>query len=206
MSVRRYFPMLVATAVLAWLALAPLLADESRQPVPKEAAPARSVDDKPASDKPATAGASKSAPADERKYTTETLRGKVVWLSDALERQFGVRTEADAAHSAVVLETAEGRLVPIVPDTRGWAFTVDERLRDVELELRVRRYERSSYVQVIRVLRREQGDLFEIDYWCDICAIPMFILKPCECCQGQTRLREQKLDADAVLPTPAAAR
>jgi len=72
--------------------------------------------------------------------------------------------------------------------------------------LRVRRYERSPYVQVIRVLKRQQGELYEIDYWCDVCAIPMFILKPCECCQGETRLREQKLDDAPALPAPAAAR
>jgi hypothetical protein len=193
MLFRRSIPLLVAAGVLAWLALAPLIAEETKPAAAKQDAPAKPADGKP-------------APADERKYTTETLRGKVVWLADALQQQFGVRTEADAARSAVVLETAEGRLVPIVPDTRGWAFTVDERLRDVELELRVRRYERSSYVQVIRVLKRQQGELYEIDYWCDICAIPMFILKPCECCQGETRLREQKPDDAPALPAPAVAR
>jgi hypothetical protein len=46
--------------------------------------------------------------------------------------------------------------------------------------------------QVIRVLKRQPGGrLVEIDYWCDICSIPMFTLKPCECCQGETRLRER---------------
>lgn len=189
MMPRRHVLRLLAVALLAGLALVPSFADDARPQVAKQPA---SASGKPADDK--------AAPAEPRKYVTETLRGKVVWLADALERQFGVRTEADAAHSAVVLETSAGRLVPIVPDTRGWAFTVDERLRDVELELRVRRYERAPHVQVIRVLRREQGELYEIDYWCDICAIPMFILKPCECCQGETRLREQKVDDTPALP------
>jgi hypothetical protein len=49
-------------------------------------------------------------------------------------------------------------------------------------------------LQVIRVFERRKDGLYEIDYWCDICAIPMYILKPCECCQGETRLRETKVD------------
>jgi hypothetical protein len=27
------------------------------------------------------------------------------------------------------------------------------------------------------------------DYWCDVCSIPMYEIKPCECCQGEIRLR-----------------
>ena len=29
------------------------------------------------------------------------------------------------------------------------------------------------------------------DYWCDICSIPMYEIKPCDCCQGEIRLRFQ---------------
>jgi hypothetical protein len=74
---------------------------------------------------------------------------------------------------------------------------VDERLRDIEVELLVRRYADAPLVQVIRVFRPKDDGLYEIDYWCDICAIPMFILKPCECCQGETRLRQRRVDAGA---------
>jgi hypothetical protein len=105
-----------------------------------------------------------------------------------------VATEPAAAESSVVLETPEGHLWPIIPDTRGQSFAVDARLRDKELELPVRRYRGVSLVQVIRVLQRRADGLYEIDYWCDVCAIPMYILKPCECCQGTTRLREQLIE------------
>lgn len=129
----------------------------------------------------------------EQPYTTERLRGKVVWLDEALARLFNITSEPDAEKTQVVLEMADGRLWPLVLDTRGRSFIVDERLRDVELELLVRRYEKAPLVQVIRILRPTDEGLVEVDYWCDICAIPMFILKPCECCQGETRLRERPL-------------
>ncbi|REK12724.1 MAG: hypothetical protein DWQ37_10870 [Planctomycetota bacterium] len=128
------------------------------------------------------------------KFTTETVHGKVVWLDEALQRLYGVGTEPDAAHKSVVLETPEGELLPLVPDTRGWAFAVDERLRDIEVELLVRRYAKVPLLQVIRLRRPTDKGLVQVDYWCDICAIPMYIKKPCECCQGTTRLRERPVD------------
>ncbi len=165
----------------AWLA-ANVRADE----VPaKAAAPGASSRDDATATQPKD-----EAPA----YTTERLRGKVVWLEEALKRLYGVSTEPDAAETAVVFEMADGRLWPIVPDTRGRAFAVDKRLRNVELELLVRRYDKVPMIQVIRVMRPTKEGLLEVDYWCDICAIPMYMKKPCECCQGPTRLRERPVE------------
>lgn len=135
--------------------------------------------------------ADRAPSAPERKYTTETIQGRVVWLEDALDRGFGVATEPAAAQTSVVVETADGQIWPVVPDTRGRAFAVDERLRGIDVRLLVRRYADAPLVQVIRVFRSSDEGLQEVDYWCDICAIPMYILKPCECCQGPTRLRER---------------
>jgi hypothetical protein len=136
------------------------------------------------------------------KYTTETVRGRVVWLDEALGRLYGVTTDQAAAETAVVLESADGRLLPIIPDLRGRAFAVDARLRSIDLELLVRRYASVPMIQTIRVFRRKAEGLFEIDYWCDICAISMFTLKPCECCQGPTRLREQLVEKPVQGGTP----
>ena len=138
--------------------------------------------------------AAKTATVPSRSYKTETVRGKVVWLDEALKRLYGVTTEADAAETAVVLETPEGHLWPIIPDTRGRAFVVDSRLRNIDLQVLARRYEGVPMLQLIRVLRPKPEGLYEIDYWCDTCAISMFILKACECCQGPTRLREQLIE------------
>ena len=38
------------------------------------------------------------------------------------------------------------------------------------------------------------GKKYELDYWCDICAIPMYELKECECCQGPIRFRFRETD------------
>lgn len=125
--------------------------------------------------------------------TTASLRGKVVWLSDALRRRFGIETDRDAEHDIAALETADGELLPLVRDARGRGFWLDGRLRDHELELYVRRFPKSPVIQVIRVYTLRPAGKYELDYWCDICAIPMYELKACECCQGATRLRERRV-------------
>ena len=129
------------------------------------------------------------------KYTTASLRGKIVWLSDALKDRYGINTHPDAAKSMMALDSTDGQLYPLVLDTRGRAFQIDERLREGELELLVRRYEGSPLVQVIRLYRVKPDGKYEVDYWCDICSISMVINKPCDCCQQPTRIREQKVDS-----------
>jgi len=138
-----------------------------------------------------------AAPAEDKdagkKYQTVTLRGKVVWLADALKRRFGVDTDPDVSQGQVVLETKEGELYPLVKEFRGRGFWKDERLRDIEVELIARRFQGTNHLQVVQVYTCKKDQKYEIDYWCDICAIPMYELKECECCQGPIRIRERLL-------------
>ncbi len=130
--------------------------------------------------------------------------GRVVWIDEALERRLGVKADPAAVKSAVILETPRDELLPMMPDARGWSFVIDERLRDTDLELEIRRYAGTPLVQVIRVFRRQADGLYELDYWCDICAIAMITLKPCDCCQGPTLLRDRRVEDESILAPKAA--
>lgn len=121
-----------------------------------------------------------------------TLRGKVVWLADALERLHGVRTVPEAHKRILTLETPSGELHPIVEDIRGRAFRRDERLRNLDVEVQARRHRSSPMIQIIRLFEVRDDGLYELDYWCEICAIAMFELKACDCCQGPIELRRQR--------------
>jgi hypothetical protein len=145
-----------------------------------------------------TAGAAEAKA--EKTYTTESLRGKVVWLSEAMKERFGIKTDDDVAHAVVALETAEGEFHPLLKDARGRGFHADERLRGVDMELLVRRYRGSPMVQVVRVYTLKPDGKYELDYWCDVCSIAMYELKPCECCQGITRLRERLVEKRSAAP------
>jgi hypothetical protein len=148
----------------------------------------------------ANAPVEQSQSAESPRHTTKHLRGQVVWLDEALKRRFDIAVDPDAEHQTVALEVAEGPIIPIAKDARGRGFHKDERLRNVEMELVVRRFENSPVAQVIQVFTIKPDNTgtiskFELDYWCDICAISMFELKECECCQGPTRLRERLVGA-----------
>jgi hypothetical protein len=132
--------------------------------------------------------ASRSLP--ERESVTE--RGKVVWLADAMARRHDVKIVPEARESVQVLETADGRLLPLVEDIRGRSFRRDERLRAMEVELLARRFEGAPFLQIIRIYEVKDGRRFEIDYWCEICAIALYELKPCDCCQGPIELRRRE--------------
>ena len=142
-----------------------------------------------AAETPSESGA-KPKPA----YRTESVRGRVVWLAEAMKERFGVETDRDALHSVAALETADGQLLPIVKDFRGRAFYSDPRLHEFELELLVRRFAGAPAIQVVRVYSLHPDGKYELDYWCDVCSIPMYELKECECCQGPIRIRERLVE------------
>lgn len=146
----------------------------------------------------ASAAASTSAPVPEKfRYT-----GRVVRLSDVLTRR-AIKAGPEM-ESHVVLETDNGRLLPILADWRGRAFYQDERLRDRRVTLIAHRRQDLGYLQPLMIFTYDDQDRPQFtDYWCDVCSIPMYEIKPCECCQGEIRLRftPQKPPADVLAET-----
>jgi hypothetical protein len=126
------------------------------------------------------------------KFTLENIRGRVVFLAEAMEKR-GVPSAREAKERILALQTTKGELVPLLEDARGRAFRSDERLRRIDVELLVRRYALSPVVQVINVSEVTKDGKFVIDYWCEICSIAMYELKDCDCCQGPVELRRQKV-------------
>lgn len=122
------------------------------------------------------------------------LSGRVIALSAALKER-GIKCYEPELEGQFVLETDEKELIPIVPDWRGRAFFQDERLRDRRVELIVKRRPGVPWVQVLSIYLFDEADKRNImDYWCDICSIPMYEIKACECCQAPIRLRLRPQD------------
>ena len=129
------------------------------------------------------------------------FRGRVVMLADALKKHEIRVSEEMQTH--VVLQTADGDLIPILADWRGRALYQDKRLRDREVELVAFRRPSIPYLQVLMIFTfDDQGERQYTDYWCDVCSIPMYEIKPCECCQGEIRLRYQPQDLPDYLTSP----
>ncbi|MGE3314055.1 MAG: hypothetical protein AB7O26_02985 [Planctomycetaceae bacterium] len=120
----------------------------------------------------------------------ELFSGKVVMLRDALKAK-GV-TATEEFDKQVVLESENGELIPIVPDWRGRAFYQDEKLRNRKVDLVGYRRPGIPYLQVLMVFTfDEKGTRQYTDYWCDICSIPMYEVKECDCCRAPIHLRFQ---------------
>ena len=176
-------PIGVASIVLASAVLSAAIAEDlpSNPPAPAAAK--------------SQAASESAGPAAKTEYETLSLRGQVRFLGEALANRFGVKSVKEAGQRQLVLETPQGELHPLVEDVRGRAFRADARLRELDVELLVRRYKGSPFVQIIQVFSHKAGKKFELDYWCDICAIVMFESKPCDCCQADNRLREREVDS-----------
>lgn len=139
--------------------------------------------------------AAETKPVEKAKTATEIkelIRGRVVNLTPLFEGRFDTKVDKEMAALYGVV-TDEGRVYPILREQRGRAFYQDERLREEPIDLYVRRFEGSSFVQVLLVYRLREGKRFALDYWCDVCSISMYWIQPCECCQGSIRLREQSV-------------
>ena len=121
--------------------------------------------------------------------------GKVVLLPQALKRR-GI-TVAEEMKNQVVLEATDGEVIPIAADWRGRAFFQDKRLRDRKVELVAFRRKGLPYLQILVVyIFDKKGQRLEVDYYCDICEIALYEIKPCECCQDPLHIRFRP----AVLP------
>jgi hypothetical protein len=126
-----------------------------------------------------------------------------VLLAEALKRR-GIKSFGEMKDQ-VALETDAGELIPLVSDWRGRAFFQDERLRNRRVDLVGTRQAGVPYLQVLMVFTfDEKGIRQYTDYWCDICSIPMYEIKPCDCCQAETRLRFQPQDLPDFVEKPAA--
>lgn len=125
------------------------------------------------------------------KFRTESVRGKVVWLNEALSKRFNISTADDAAKRSLAIETEKGELLPLLEDLRGRSFRTDETLMGKPVELLVRRYEKHPMLQIIRMYDFKDKQKYEVDYWCDVCAIIMFEKGFCACCQDDNRIRRR---------------
>ena len=80
--------------------------------------------------------------AEPDQFLQELIRGRVVWLNETLKSRFTVSTVPEVAKNSLALMADDGRLLPVVEDSRGRAFRLDEQLRSMNVELLVRRHER----------------------------------------------------------------
>ena len=118
----------------------------------------------------------------------QTYKGIVLPLEKVLAKQ-DVKLDPDAAN-LMVLKGDDGKVFPLVKDAGARMFYKDKRLLDRPMRVTARPVASGALLQVINVHSYVKGQLCEVYYWCDICAIRSFDFGICDCCGGPTELRE----------------
>jgi hypothetical protein len=70
-------------------------------------------------------------------------------------------------------------------------FWLDKRMRDRDLIISGRLFPDSKVIEVSDVQRRLDGKVYDVFYWCELCAIKAVTDDACVCCQGEVELRER---------------
>src|SRR5438128_4549519 len=120
----------------------------------------------------------------------QDFKGKVVPLAGVLEKQ-GAKLDADAAPHWLALVTDDGKTYPLIKDDGARMFFKDERLLNRPMQLTGRIVPGTNFLQVVTVHSIVKGELNDIYYWCDICAIRRNEKKACDCCGGPMELKEE---------------
>jgi hypothetical protein len=121
---------------------------------------------------------------------TQFYTGKVVPLNAVLDK-LGARIDDDAAPQWLALAGDDGKVYPLIKDAGSRMFYKDARLLNRPMRLTGRLIGDTKLLQVFQVHSLLKGQLHEVYYWCDICAIKRFEKMQCECCGGPMEFREE---------------
>jgi len=116
-------------------------------------------------------------------------RGKLVCLIEEMKEKY--RAQASPIHEHLLGFRAEGdRYYTLYRNALSEALFVDARFKERELRLTGRVFPSTSIVEVSRFQWYREGKLFDVYYWCEVCAIRGVDPAACACCQEKVELRE----------------
>lgn len=122
-------------------------------------------------------------------------RGKLVCLIEEMKEKY--KSEANPIHDHILGFRIEGavpaggvRYYTILRNKYSEALFEDARFKAHELRLIGRVFPASSVIEISRFQWYREGKLFDVSYWCSVCAIRGVDPGPCHCCQGKVELQE----------------
>ena len=119
-----------------------------------------------------------------------SLRGRVICLTEELQKPYQITPDCDARGHVYTLKTAEGKFYPFLPVDAADAIWTDERFRQRELQVTARTFPNTDFIEVIKLQSWRNGKLHNLYYFCDVCYISSHKPGPCECCQAPYEFRE----------------
>src|SRR5262245_29768378 len=121
---------------------------------------------------------------------TMSLRGKVICLTEELQKLYQIIPDCETRGHVYALKTASGQYHPFLPVDTAAAIWMDERFRRRDLQVTARTFPATDFIEVIKLQSWRDGKLYDLYYFCDICYISSHKPGPCECCQEPVEFRE----------------
>ncbi len=138
---------------------------------------------------------SQDKPAPHGEAQTVSLRGRVICLTEELQKPYQLTTDCEARGHVYSLKTSQGKIYPFLPLDTSAAIWMDERIRQRELQVTARTFPNTDFIEVIKLQSWRDGKLHDLYYFCDVCYISSHKPGPCECCQDPFQFRETPADA-----------
>src|SRR5438093_561872 len=120
------------------------------------------------------------------------LRGRIVCLPEAMHELY--QTDLPPNHEHIYgFKTSNGTFYTLLRAKLSEALFVDEQVRKKELLLRGHVLPKSQIFEMTGMKSVRNGVVYDLFYYCDVCAIKTLSQGPCMCCQGPVKLVEQPL-------------
>ncbi|MDX2034022.1 MAG: hypothetical protein SF339_25335 [Blastocatellia bacterium] len=132
-----------------------------------------------------------AAPARAEEFQALSLRGRIVCLTEELQKDFQITPSCDSRGHLYALKTSDGKLYPFLPIDTAAAVWLDERYRTRDLQISARLFPQTNFIEVIKFQSWVDGALHDLYYYCDVCAISTHKPGPCDCCQDPVVFTEK---------------
>jgi hypothetical protein len=122
------------------------------------------------------------------------LHGRIVCLPEAMHELYG--TDLPSKHEHLYgFKTTDGTFYTLLRTKWSEGLFVDKRLQGKELILRGKVLPKTQIFDMTAMRSVRNGVVFDLYYYCDICAIKTLAPGPCMCCQGPVELTEKRVDS-----------
>ena len=137
-----------------------------------------------------------AAMQEKEKPTAFEGKGKLVCLIEEMKEKYQAQANTIHDHLAGFKVEVDGaaKYYTLFRNALSEALFVDKRFKDRELRLTGRVFPSSSILEVSRFQWYKEGKLYDVYYWCEVCAIRGVDPGACACCQEKVELREAPVD------------
>jgi hypothetical protein len=120
------------------------------------------------------------------------LRGRVVCLAEEMHKLHQTELSTDHAH-LYGFKTNDGKSYTLLRTKMSETLFVEQSLRDSELIIKGRVFPGTQILEVVKLFSVHNGEIFDVYYYCVVCAIQSVTPGICVCCQDPVELVEKPL-------------